>query len=200
MIKIVDFIYDFASPNVYLAHGILKDIAARTGAEINIIPCLLGGMFRETNNQPPMIGLKDIKGKLDYERLEFMRFIKKHKFDKFAFNPHFPVNTVILIRGALVAQEEGYLDGYVDAGMKAMWEDGKNMSDPDVFVATMNDAGFDGAYMLERTKQDDIKQKLIDNTTAAIERGAFGMPTFYVGAEMFFGKERLGQVEEELTR
>lgn len=200
MTKTVDFIYDFASPNVYMAHEVLKEIAARTGARINIVPCLLGGMFRDTNNQPPMVGMKDIKGKLEYERLEFTRFLKKHKFDKFTFNPHFPVNTVILIRGALVAEEEGYLDAYLDAGMKAMWEDGRKMSDPDVFVATMTDAGFDGAHILARTQQDDIKQKLVSNTADAIKRGAFGMPTFYVGSEMFFGKERLGQVEEELTK
>ena len=200
MTKTVDFIFDFASPNVYLAHKVLKDVAARTGADITIIPCLLGGMFRDTNNTPPMVALKDIKGKLNYERLEFMRFIKKHAIDKFTFNPHFPVNTVTLIRGALVAQDEGYLDAYIDAGMAAMWEDGLNMSDPEIFVATMDAAGLDGAHILARTKDDDIKQKLIANTAAAIQRGAFGMPTFYVGSEMFFGKERLGQVEEELSR
>ena len=196
----IDFIFDFASPNAYLVHKPLAEIAARTGATVNLIPCLLGGIFKSTNNQAPMMAFGNVKGKLDYDRIEMQRFIAKHGLTAFRMNPNFPVNTVILQRGALAAEREGKLDAYVEAGLKAMWEDGLKMDDPDVFAKAMTDAGFDGAALLDATQDPAIKQKLIENTTAAVERGAFGIPTFYVGEEMFFGKERLGQVEEEVAK
>ncbi|MEL6567310.1 MAG: 2-hydroxychromene-2-carboxylate isomerase [Pseudomonadota bacterium] len=196
----IDFIFDFASPNAYLVHKPLAEIAARTGATVNLIPCLLGGIFKSTNNQAPMMAFGNVKGKLDYDRIEMQRFIAKHGLTAFRMNPNFPVNTVILQRGALAAERDGKLDAYVEAGLKAMWEDGLKMDDPEVFATAMTDAGFDGAALLEATQDPAIKQKLIENTTAAVERGAFGIPTFYVGEEMFFGKERLGQVEEEIAK
>jgi len=194
----VDFIFDFGSPNGYLAHKALAGVLERTGAELNIIPSLLGGIFKATNNQPPMMAHGNVKGKLDYERLEIVRFIKKHKIDKFKFNPHFPVNTLLLVRGAIAAKDAGELDAYVAAGWKAMWEDGQKMDDPDVYVKALTEAGLDGAAYLERTQDPAVKAKLIENTNAAVERGAFGIPTFYVGDEMFFGKDRLAQVEDEI--
>lgn len=200
MAATIDFIFDFASPNAYLVHRPLVEVARRTGSRVNLIPCLLGGIFKATNNQAPMMAFGNVKGKLDYDRLEMMRFIDKHGLTGFRMNPHFPVNTVLLQRGALAAERDGQLDAYVEAGLKAMWEDGLKMDDPEVFAKAMTDAGLDGAALLEATQDPAIKQKLIDNTTAAVERGAFGIPTFYVGKEMFFGKERLGQVEEEVVR
>ncbi|MEM1150398.1 MAG: 2-hydroxychromene-2-carboxylate isomerase [Pseudomonadota bacterium] len=200
MATTIDFIFDFASPNAYLVHKPLAGIAKRTGARVNLIPCLLGGIFKSTNNQAPMMAFGNVKGKLDYDRLEMMRFIEKHGLTAFRMNPHFPVNTVILQRGALAAEREGNLAAYVDAGLKAMWEDGLKMDDPVVFAKAMTDAGLDGAALLEATQDPVIKQSLIENTAAAVERGAFGIPTFYVGKEMFFGKERLDQVEEEVQR
>ena len=196
----IDFIFDFASPNAYLVQKPLAEIAARTGATVNLIPCLLGGIFKSTNNQAPMMAFGNVKGKLDYDRIEMQRFIAKHGLTAFRMNPNFPVNTVILQRGALAAEREGKLDAYVEAGLKAMWEDGLKMDDPDVFARAMTDAGFDGAALLDAAQDPAIKQKLIENTTAAVERGAFGIPTFYVGEEMFFGKERLSQVEEEVAK
>ena len=198
MSKTVDFIYDFGSPNAYLAYKPLEGILERTGASVNIIPCLLGGIFKATGNQAPMIAFANIKGKLEYDRIEFNRYVARHKLDKFQFNPNFPVNTLILMRGAIAAEMDGRLTEYVEAGLKAMWEDGLKMDDPDVFVQAMNDAGFDGADLLARTQDPDVKAKLVENTSAAVERGSFGIPTFYVGDEMFFGKDRLDQVEEEL--
>ena len=196
----IDFIFDFASPNAYLVQKPLAEIAARTGATVNLIPCLLGGIFKSTNNQAPMMAFGNVKGKLDYDRIEMQRFIAKHGLTAFRMNPNFPVNTVILQRGALAAEREGKLDAYVEAGLKAMWEDGLKMDDPDVFARAMTDAGFDVAALLDAAQDPAIKQKLIENTTAAVERGAFGIPTFYVGEEMFFGKERLSQVEEEVAK
>ncbi|MEO0785593.1 MAG: 2-hydroxychromene-2-carboxylate isomerase [Pseudomonadota bacterium] len=192
----IDFIFDFASPNAYLVDKPLKALAERMGATINTIPCLLGGIFKSTGNQAPMMAFAGVKGKLDYDRLEMMRFIEKHGLTNFKMNPHFPVNTILLQRGAIAADMDGTLAPYVEAGLKAMWEQGLKMDDADVFAAAMTEAGLDGQALLERTQDPAVKQKLVDNTAAAVERGAFGIPTFYVGDEMFFGKERLGQVEE----
>jgi len=198
MAATIDFIFDFASPNAYLVHQPLKAIAMRTGAEVNLIPCLLGGIFKATGNQAPMLAFAHIKGKLDYDQLEMKRFIEKHGLGAFRMNPHFPVNTLILQRGAIAAEVDGKLGPYLEAGLKAMWEDGLKMDEPDVFVAAMEAAGLNGKALLEATRDPAVKQKLVDNTAAAVERGAFGIPTFYVGEEMFFGKERLDQLEEEV--
>jgi len=196
MVATIDFIFDFASPNAYLVHQPLKAIAMRTGASVKRVPCLLGGIFKATGNQAPMLAFANIKGKLDYDRLEMKRFIEKHRLGAFRMNPHFPVNTLVLQRGAIAAELDDQLGPYVEAGLKAMWEDGLKMDEPDVFVAAMEAAGLDGKALLEATRDPAVKQKLVDNTAAAVERGAFGIPTFYVGGEMFFGKERLDQLEE----
>ncbi|MEM9738792.1 MAG: 2-hydroxychromene-2-carboxylate isomerase [Pseudomonadota bacterium] len=196
----IDFIFDFASPNAYLVHKPLMELAERTGATVNTIPCLLGGIFKSTNNQAPMMAFGNVKGKLDYDRLEMMRFIHKHDLKAFKMNPHFPVNTIILQRGAIAAEMRGGLAPYVEAGLRAMWEDGLKMDDPDIYARAMTDAGLDGQALLEVTQDPAVKQKLVDNTANAVARGVFGIPTFYVGDEMFFGKERLGQLEEEVTK
>ena len=198
MTKSIDFIFDFGSPNAYLAHQLMSGIAARTGATVNYIPCLLGGIFKATGNQAPMIAFGNVKGKLAYEQLEMARFIKQHKADRYRFNPHFPVNRLILMRGAVAAQMNGQLDAYIEAGLKHMWEDGLKMDDPDVFAAAMTEAGFDGPALLAQTQDPAVKERLVANTNAAVARGAFGIPTFFVGDEMFFGKDRLVQVEAEV--
>jgi len=199
MTKTIDFIFDFASPNAYLAYRTLPPILDRTGARLNIIPCLLGGIFKATGNKAPMIAFGDVKGKLDYDRLEMARFIRKHNLTRFKFNPNFPVNTLVLMRGAIAAEQAGRLTAYVEAGLKAMWEDGLKMDDPGIFTQAMSAAGLDGPDLLERTQDPEVKARLAANTDAAVARGAFGIPTFYVGQEMFFGKDRLAQLEEELA-
>ena len=198
MTKSVDFIFDFASPNGYLAHHALKGIIERTGVSINYIPCLLGGIFKSTGNQAPFVAFAGIKGKNEYGMLEIQRYIKKYALSKFKMNEHFPLHTVMMQRGALVAEQDGKLMEYIEAVLASVWEENKKMDDPDVFVAELTAKGFNGANILERTQDPDIKKKLIDNTNGAVERGTFGIPTFYVGDEMFFGKERIDQVEEEI--
>ena len=198
MAKTLDFIFDFASPNAYLAYKALPPLLERTGADLNLIPCLLGGIFKSTGNQAPMMAFGGIKGKLDYDFLEIRRFISKHGLTAFKMNPHFPVNTLMLVRGAIAAEAEGELMPYVEAGLSAMWEQERKMDDPEVYVETLTAAGLDGAALLEKTADPDIKNQLLANTAAAVERGCFGIPTFYVGEEMFFGKERLAQIEEAL--
>ncbi|MGV0761350.1 DsbA family protein [Tistrella mobilis] len=198
--RTVDMIYDFGSPNAYLARRVLNRIAARTGATINVIPCLLGGIFKATGNQAPMLAFAGIKGKNEYEALELRRFVARHGFDAFRINPHFPVNTLLAMRGFVAAKRMGVGDAYLETVETAMWETGRKMDDPEVFVATLNEAGLDGAAIAAATQDAAVKAELAANTEAAVARGAFGIPTFYVGEEMFFGKERLGQVEEELAK
>jgi 2-hydroxychromene-2-carboxylate isomerase len=199
MSKTVDFIFDFGSPNAYLAWKVLPGIAARTKAQVNLIPCLLGGLFKLTGNQAPMTAFGNVKGKLEYERLETQRFIAKHGLRDFRFNPHFPVNTLLIMRGLLAARRANVGDVYFETVLKGMWEEGQKMDDPDVVAALLGGAGLDAKAILDGTQDPDVKAELAANTNAAATRGAFGIPTFFVGDEMFFGKERLGQVEEELS-
>lgn len=194
----VDFIFDFGSPNAYFVHKVIPGIEWRTETEFTYVPCLLGGIFKETGNRSPFLAFAEVKGKLAYDRLEIQRFIQKHKLVDFKLNSSFPVNTLLLMRGAAAAELDGILPQYVNVGMAAMWEQDLKMDDPDVFVSAFEAAGMDGARLLARAQEDDAKQRLKDNTSAAVNRGVFGSPTFFVGDEMFFGKERLGQVEDEI--
>ncbi len=199
MSKTVDFIFDFASPNAYLVHKIVPEIEARTSARFNYIPCLLGGIFKATGNQAPMIAFGGIKNKPEYDALEMQRFITRHELTGFKMNPHFPVISLMLVRGALVAERDGYLMKYIDAMVDAMWEQGLKLDDAEVLHKALADAGFDADKIMTDMGDEAIKAKLLENTNAAVERGAFGIPTFFVGDEIFFGKERLGQVEELLA-
>lgn len=199
MAKTLDFIFDFASPNAYMAWRALPPILERTGAKVTIIPCLLGGLFKATGNQAPFTAFAGIKGKMDYEMLESRRFVARHGMSDFRMNPHFPINTLMVMRGLVAAQLEGVGERYLEVVLKAMWEDGRKMDDPDTVVAVLTEAGLDARGLLERSQTPESKTILIDNTQTAADRGAFGIPTFFVGDEMFFGKERLGQVEEALA-
>lgn len=196
----IDFIFDFGSPNAYLAHKAVPQALDGLDYTLNIVPCLLGGIFKLTNNKPPMMAFGGVKGKLDYTRVEILRHNRKYSITNFRFNPHFPVNTLLLMRGAIAAENAGQLENYVDAGLKAMWEDGLKMDDPEVFVSTMNDAGLDGAALITATQDQKVKDKLAANTQAAVDRGTFGIPTFFIGDEMFFGKDSLGYLRDEVER
>ena len=195
----MELIFDFGSPNAYLCMKVLPPILARTGAELLITPCLLGGIFKATGNKAPFVQYADVPVKMAYERLEMQRFIDKHALTKFSFNSHFPINTLLIMRGAVAAADEGKLRPYVDAVLRAMWEDGLKMDDPEVVGGFLSANGFDGPALLARTQEPEIKAALVSNTESAVARGAFGIPSFFVGDEMFFGKDRLGQVEDALT-
>jgi 2-hydroxychromene-2-carboxylate isomerase len=199
MTKSFDFIFDFAGPNGYLVHKVLPDFCAHTGATANYIPCLLGGMMKATNNQPPMIRYAETPAKRDYEMLEFNRFIQANSLTAFKMNPHFPVNSLIIMRGAVAAQHEGVFMPYAEAMFAAMWEDGANLGDTDVIAEVITATGLDATTIIARAHTPEVKAELVANTDAAVARGAFGIPTFYVGHEMFWGKERLSQVEAALN-
>lgn len=194
--KTIDFIFDFASPNGYFAHKALKGVAERTGASINLIPCLLGGIFKATGNQAPMVAFGAIKGKMDYEMLEIRRFIAQHDLTRFRMNPHFPINSLTAMRGLCALEHGPEFDAYVEAVSAGFWERRLAMGDPAILSGVLDEAGLDGAAILSRGQTEACKARLAANTEAAVARGAFGVPTFYVGEEMFFGKERLGQLEE----
>ncbi len=195
----IEFIFDFASPNAYLVLKVLPAIAQRHGAEIKLIPCLLGGIFKATGNQAPFNAFAGIKGKLEYDRLEMQRFAVRHELTAFRMNPHFPINTLALMRGMVAAQHLSAAETYVSAVLTGMWEHGEKMDDPEIALAILNRSGLDGARLLELSTSPEVKAELVANTEAAAARGVFGIPTFFVGEEMFFGKERLGQIEELLS-
>lgn len=199
MKKTLQFIFDFGSPNAYLAYRALPPLLQRTESELEIIPCLLGGIFKATNNQPPMLAFANVRGKMSYEQTEIKRFIQQHRLEKFSFNSHFPVNTLLLMRGAIAAKQDGRLSDYLEMGLAAMWEDDKKMDDPGVFSQTLNAAGFDAADYLQRMQTPELKATLMRNTEQAVERGVFGVPSFFVDDQMYFGKERLAQIEQHLS-
>jgi len=196
--KRVEFLFDFGSPNAYFSHKVIPEIEKRTGAKFEYVPVLLGGLFKLTNNQPPMVAFGDVKGKLAYEQLESQRFIKRHNLTAFKFNPNFPVNTLALMRIAVAAKAAGELMPYVDAAFRWMWEEGRKMDDPDVIRASLVESGLDADRLIAASQTSEIKQQLMANTEAAANRGVFGSPSFFVGEELFFGKDRLRDVEDEI--
>ena len=194
----LEFHFDFGSPNAYLCHKVLPAIEARTGVRFTYVPVLLGGVFRLTNNQSPMVQFKGIKNKNEYARLETERFVRRHALSRFQRNPYFPVNTMQIMRGAVAADRDGFFERYVDAVFAHMWEEPKKMDEPDIIQQALDQSGIDGKALLAATQDQAIKDRLIANTEEAVARGNFGSPTFFVGTEMFFGKDRLRDVEEAI--
>lgn len=196
----IELVFDFVSPNAYLIWWPLRDLVRRTGAELDIFPVFLGGMHKLTGNAPPMIRDADVKGKVEYSMLEMRRFIAKHGLTKYKLHPQFPFNSITLQRMLFAADQDGRGVQFVEAMLPAIWEEGVDVLDPAALGAAVTAAGFDAKDLFERSQTDEVKQGLIKNTENAVERGTFGIPTIYVGEEMFFGKERLDQIEEELTK
>jgi 2-hydroxychromene-2-carboxylate isomerase len=199
VMKTVDFLFDFGSPNAYLAHKVIPGIEQRTGATFNYIPVLLGGIFKLTGNKPPAVAFGGVKGKMDYEMLETRRFIARHRITQFNFNPNFPVNTLAIMRMAAAADKAGFLPRYTDAVFHHMWEAPRKMDDPDVIRAALAESGLDADALVAAAQTPQVKQALMDNTERAVGRGAFGSPTFFVGDEMYFGKNTLREIEEVLA-
>ena len=190
------FMFDFGSPNAFLSHEAIPAIEKRTGVKFEFVPILLGGIFKATNNKSPAESLAGIKNKREFHALETERFIKRFHVRPYTWNPFFPVNTLNLMRAAVAAQLEGVFEKYADAAFHHMWVEPKKMDDPEVAVKALTASGIDAAKMFARAQAPDVKAKLIENTQSAVERGAFGSPTFFVGNEMLFGKEQLREVEE----
>jgi len=194
----VEFHFDFGSPNAYLAHRVIPGIEQRIGAKFAYVPVLLGGVFKLTNNRSPAESLQGIKNKREYQEREMQRFVRRHAITDFTMNPFFPVNTLLIMRGAVAAQLEGCFDRYVDAMFRHMWAEPKKMDDPEVVRAALEQSGLDAARLLGRTQEPAVKDRLLRNTQDSVARGTFGSPTFFVGEKIFFGKDRLRDVEEEI--
>ena len=199
MTKTIEYIFDFAAPNGYLAWYPLKTIAERTGAALVVTPVFLGGMHKLTGNAPPMFRDAEIKGKVEYAQLEFQRFLDRHGMDRFAIHPDLPFNSILLQRLLVAAKDEEQREALVAALLPAVWERHIDCGDADAVARELTTSGFDAQALLNRTQDASVKQQLVDNTAHAVERGAFGIPTFFVGEEMWFGKERLGQLEEYIS-
>lgn len=195
-----EFLFDFASPNAYLAHCVIPEIEKRTGAQFTYVPVLLGGIFKLAGNRSPMEAFAGIKNKLEYEQLETRRFIARHNISHFRFNPFFPVNTLTSMRGAVAAEMAGFLPRYVEAMFHHMWEAPKKLDDPDALANALTLAGFDAAALLTSAGSPEVKRRLLENTENAVARGVFGIPSFFVAGELYFGKDRLRDVEEALVR
>jgi 2-hydroxychromene-2-carboxylate isomerase len=196
----VEFLFDFGSPNAYLSHLVIPQIEARTATRFTYVPVLLGGVFKATNNVSPAVSLQGIKNKPQYTQLETKRFLAQHKITKYAPNPFFPVNTLTIMRGAVFAQRHGYFERYVDEVYRHMWAEPKKMDDLAVIAAALKESGLPSEAILAGTQDPDVKQRLIANVDDAVARGVFGSPSFFVATELFFGKDRLRDVEEEIER
>lgn len=199
MARTFEFLFDVGGPNGYLVHKILPSFCAELSAEVIYTPVLLGGLFKATGNKMPMVRYADAPAKLAYEQLEFARFVKAHNIP-FRPNPHFPINTLLIMRILVGAQQTGCLIAVLDAVMKGMWEDGLDLAQPEIIASVIDSSGLDGNALLALADDTDVKAKLVANTQSAVTRGVFGIPTFFVGDEMFFGKERLGQVADALVK
>lgn len=195
----VEFLFDFGSPNAYLVHRAIPSIEARTGVAFDYVPVLLGGIFKATGNQSPATAFAHIRGKSEYEARDRDRFVTRHGIDGFAINPDFPINTLLLMRGVIAAGRLGVFDDYVDAVFDFMWRDHRKMDEPEIVHAVLTEAGLPADALLALAQDPSVKAALVGNTGAAVARGVFGSPTFFVGEEMWFGKERLGEVVEAAT-
>jgi 2-hydroxychromene-2-carboxylate isomerase len=196
----VEFLFDFGSPNAYLSHKVIPAIEQRTGSRFEYVPILLGGLFKLTGNRSPAESFAGIRNKMEYQKLEMERFVKRHGLSSFRWNPNFPVNTLQIMRGAIAARHEGIFEKYVNTVFAGMWEQQRKMDDPEVIRDVLTGAGIDAGKLMARTQEPDVKDALLANTQRAFERGAFGSPTFFVENEIYFGKDRLRDVEEEIVR
>ena len=198
MVVNVEFHFDFGSPNAYLAHLVIPALEQRSGVRFTYVPVLLGGVFKATGNVSPAISLRGIKNKGEYAALETRRFLAKHGITRFALNPHFPVNTLQIMRCAVAAQRLGCFARYVDEVYRHMWAEPKKLDEPDVIRAALLESGLPAEELLALSGDPGVKQELLANTERAVARGVFGSPSFFVGDELFFGKDRLREVEEEI--
>ena len=195
----VEFLFDFGSPNAYLCHRVIPAIEQRQGVRFEYVPVLLGGIFKATNNRSPAEAFAGIRNKPAYHQLEMARFLRKHGIADYQRNPHFPVNTLVLMRGAFAARDLGVFERYVDEVFRHMWSAPKKMDDPAVLHAALVESGLPADRLLAMTQSQPVKDALIAETTRAVERGAFGSPTFFVDGEIWFGKDTLRDVEEAIA-
>ena len=192
----IEFCFDFGSPNAYLVHKAIPAFSKRLNVSFRYVPILLGGIFKATNNVSPAVSLQGIKNKPEYSRIETERFLARYQVDAYLPNPNFPVNSLMMMRGATFARDKDYFAVYVDAMYHSMWGEPKKMDEPEIFIAEMSAAGLPAEEIMAGIGDPDVKQQLIDQTGDVVERGAFGSPTFFYQGEIYFGKEKLRDLED----
>lgn len=195
----VEFLFDFGSPNAYLSHLVIPEIEKRTGAKFVYLPVLLGGVFKLTNNRSPAETNAGIKNKPEYQRLETERFVRHHGITRYKHNPFFPVNTLMIMRGAVAAQQLGIFERYVDEVYRHMWAEPKKLDDPAVLRAALLESDLPADRLFELVQTAPVKEALMAETQRAVDRGTFGSPTFFVDDDIYFGKDRLRDVEEAIV-
>lgn len=195
----VEFHFDFGSPNAHLSHLVIPEIEQRQGVTFDYVPVLLGGVYKLTGNRSPGETLAGIKNKPEYQQIETRRFLRHHGITQFTHNPFFPVNTLMIMRGSVAAQKLGIFDRYVDELYRHMWSKPKKLDDPAVLHAALIESALPAEKLFELAQTAEIKDGLLANTQRSVERGTFGSPTFFVGDEIFFGKDKLRDVEEEIA-
>ena len=195
----VEFLFDFGSPNAYLSHLVIPGIEKRQGVRFDYVPILLGGVFKLTNNRSPAESNAGIRNKPEYQKLETDRFIRQHGITRYRFNPFFPVNTLMIMRGAVAARKLGIFERYVDEIYRHMWAEPKKLDDPAVLRAALVESALPADELFELVQTAEVKDALLAETQRAVERGTFGSPTFFVDGEIYFGKDRLRDVEESIA-
>jgi 2-hydroxychromene-2-carboxylate isomerase len=178
---------------------VIPEIERRTGAKFTYVPVLLGGVFKLTNNRSPGESMAGIRNKPEYQRLETARFVRAHGIIRYTMNPFFPVNTLAAMRGAIAAQKLGVFERYVDEIYRHMWAEPKKLDDPEILRAALIESGFDAERIFQLTQSPEVKNELLADTQRSVDRGTFGSPTFFVGNEIYFGKDRLRDVEEAIS-
>ncbi len=192
----IEFHYDFGSPNAYLVHKVIPKVTADHGVDFEYVPILLGGIFKATGNVSPAVSLQGIRNKGEYQRIETERFCKAHGISPQVPNPHFPVNTLKMMRGAVFARDKDYYGRYIEAMYEAMWEQARKMDEDDLIRESLESAGLPADEIIEGMSNPEVKQALIDSTESSVGRGTFGSPTLFVGDEIFFGKDKLRDAVE----
>jgi 2-hydroxychromene-2-carboxylate isomerase len=195
----VEFLFDFGSPNAYLSHLVIPEIEKRQGVKFDYIPILLGGVFKLTGNRSPAETNAGIKNKGEYQQLETARFVRQHGITRYKPNPFFPVNTLMMMRGAVAAQKLGIFERYVDEMYRHMWADPKKLDDPAILRAALAESNLPADKLFELVQTPEVKDTLLAYTQRAVERGTFGSPTFFVDDDIYFGKDRLRDVEEAIA-
>lgn len=191
MTQTIDFYFDFGSPTAYLAYKRLQQLKAQYSCTIDYKPVLLGGLFKASDNMSPVT--VPAKGKYMMTQ-DLPRFAALYQVP-LTVNPHFPINTLNLMRGAVATLGQDYFDNYVEAVYDAIWVNGDNMGDLDVVANVLSDAELNAQKIIAATQDADVKATLISNTEAAVARGCFGAPTMFIGNDMFFGQDRMQFIE-----
>lgn len=190
----IDFYFDFGSPTAYLAYRRLQQLQSQYQCQINYHPVLLGGLFKATGNSSPVM----VAAKATYMMShDLPRFVALYNVP-FKSNPHFPINTLQLMRGAVALLKQDQFATYMDTVFNAIWVNSENMGDAETVAKVLTNAGLDAQQIIASTQEPEVKAALIDSTEAAVKRGCFGAPTMFIGDEMFFGQDRMQFIEMAL--